>query len=300
MKYSLNQVYILKNKNLGGINIFQNELIKALSKDYDFVIVESVAAYIWMGLFNRNGVFLLENQYLFFSFLFRKKIGFLHGWVDRSGGYKHQIWRVMNYFARWSNTEICTCSYISKNLNEVIFGHNEIKVIHHYLESNTVMGFNSIEKNIDYIYVGRFSKQKKIESILNNFELLSNLGFKCVVVGFSAPNEYSNSKIDFKGEFSSQQVHSILLQSKVFVSLNPLEPFGISYVEAYNSGCKILCPSNSGFSELKLDLDYVDDASIEEYIECQKEDERSINRYKLVFNRGGWLKVFKLSFGEKI
>lgn len=59
--------------------------------------------------------------------------------------------------------------------------------------------------------------------------------------------------VEFTGNLSSLEVRSYLRRTKVFVSGNEMEPFGIVYLEALSQGCAVAMPACGGGLEIALD-----------------------------------------------
>jgi glycosyltransferase involved in cell wall biosynthesis len=60
--------------------------------------------------------------------------------------------------------------------------------------------------------------------------------------------------IEFTGDLEPAKVRAYLRRSKVFVSGNELEPFGITYLEALSQGCAVAMPACGGGLEIALEL----------------------------------------------
>ncbi len=60
--------------------------------------------------------------------------------------------------------------------------------------------------------------------------------------------------VEFTGDLDPLQVRSYLRRSKVFVSGNEMEPFGITYLEALSQGCAVAMPASGGGVEIALPL----------------------------------------------
>jgi glycosyltransferase involved in cell wall biosynthesis len=56
----------------------------------------------------------------------------------------------------------------------------------------------------------------------------------------------------FTGNLRSAEVRTYLRQTKVFVSGNEMEPFGIVYLEALSQGCTVAMPACGGGIEIAL------------------------------------------------
>jgi len=63
-----------------------------------------------------------------------------------------------------------------------------------------------------------------------------------------------NPAIEFTGNLAPSCVRRRLRQTKVFVSGNEMEPFGITYLEALSQGCVVAMPACGGGMEIALPL----------------------------------------------
>jgi glycosyltransferase involved in cell wall biosynthesis len=59
--------------------------------------------------------------------------------------------------------------------------------------------------------------------------------------------------IEFAGDLDALKVRGYLRRTKVFVSGNEMEPFGITYLEALSQGCAVAMPACGGGLEIALD-----------------------------------------------
>lgn len=110
---------------------------------------------------------------------------------------------------------------------------------------------NIIEKRSGLLYVGRIIKAKNIDLAINAF-LESKINQKFKIVGYGSElnflkTKYSNNfEICFTGYANHDHISKYYRQSKVFISLNPSEPFGITYLEALANGLYVIAPNTGG------------------------------------------------------
>lgn len=103
--------------------------------------------------------------------------------------------------------------------------------------------FSYIDRDIDYLYVGRVEEpQKNIEKLLELFEWKAQLGYKCLVIGKVEDIRYQemlrNSSVGYK-EFT-EDIFIYLKRAKVFVSLSRYEGSPNTVVEAAFCGCSLV------------------------------------------------------------
>jgi len=60
------------------------------------------------------------------------------------------------------------------------------------------------------------------------------------------------SRVEFTGNIDSEGVIECLRKTRVFVSGNEMEPFGITYLEALSQGCNVAMPACGGGLEIDL------------------------------------------------
>jgi glycosyltransferase involved in cell wall biosynthesis len=111
-------------------------------------------------------------------------------------------------------------------------------------------------------YVGRLHRSKNIHKVLPAMRdvLDENDGLRAWIVGDGPMRETlekmagGDRRIEFLGMLSPVQVREKLRRSRVFVSANPTEPFGIVYLEALSQGCAVAMPASGGGLEIAPEL----------------------------------------------
>ncbi len=63
-----------------------------------------------------------------------------------------------------------------------------------------------------------------------------------------------NPRIVFTGSMDSESVRDLLRKTRVFISGNQTEPFGITYLEALSQGCAVAMPASGGGVEIAPEL----------------------------------------------
>lgn len=192
------------------------------------------------------------------------KIHFLHGFTNIINyGYinflAHQIlnkyiWRHFDYIVANSN--------FTRMINEEIFGLHVDTVINPGVSGEFIRKLQSkalkplSERSTDVLFVGRLVKAKKVDTLIKALAYLSSFHqkkLKCKIIG-NGPEEENLKRltqklkvpITFCGRMDTANIIDEYINSKIFVSLNPHEPFGIVFLEALLSGCKIVCPQTGG------------------------------------------------------
>lgn len=102
-----------------------------------------------------------------------------------------------------------------------------------------------------FIYVGRLSKEKNIEFIINIFNNLPNLELN--IVGYG-PQEnilksISNKNIIYHGAINNKELTSYYQKCDVFILPSIKEPWGLVVEEALNNGLPVLLSNKVGCAE---------------------------------------------------
>jgi glycosyltransferase involved in cell wall biosynthesis len=63
-----------------------------------------------------------------------------------------------------------------------------------------------------------------------------------------------DARVEFWGSLASREVRARLRETRVFVSGNEMEPFGITYIEALSQGCAVAMPACGGGLEIANEL----------------------------------------------
>lgn len=192
-----------------------------------------------------------------------KYIQVLHGFPCQINS-KFKAW-IVNNTAKYSKKYfdfVVTVSFLSYAINKKLNLIECDKVI--YNGCNFIPNTSAENKQIDFIYIGRLFRDKGVEMIADAFVRLKNKDpkFNCVIAGYGElehvfkQDKYTNSGVEFIGKLTQEQVHEKLSKSKFFISMNPLEPFGIVFNEALLCGCNIITQSSSGCSPIYIKKDY--------------------------------------------
>lgn len=203
-----------------------------------------------------------------------KYIHVLHGFPCRiNGRLKNWIINKTSRFARRHFDFLVTVSFLSYAINKKINLVECDKVISNGCAIDLIN--EPCEKIYDFIYIGRLFKDKEVKMIADAFLKLKeeNNDISLAICGYGEMEDlfnkplYKESGINFLGKLSQNEVRNILAKSKFFISMNPLEPFGIVFSEALLSGCNIVTQSTSGCSSLFIKGKYFHIADCTNYID---------------------------------
>jgi glycosyltransferase involved in cell wall biosynthesis len=112
------------------------------------------------------------------------------------------------------------------------------------------------------LYVGRLAEAKCADQILRAMCVLKKQGcaYHLTVVGDGPDRErleqFSRQHgldVIFAGRKKQEEIVRYYRKSRVFISMNPSEPFGITFCEALLAGCGIVCPKTGGQTEFLAD-----------------------------------------------
>lgn len=192
------------------------------------------------------------------------KIHFLHGFVSIAQyGYAQFIaHHVLNKYIRKHFDYVVANSNFTRMINEEIFGLHVDAVINPGVPKEFIQKLKNRtlkpkdERSTDVLFVGRLVRAKRVDTLIKSLAYLSS-SYKrkltCKIIG-AGPEENKLRdlarklavSVTFCGKMNQANIIDEYLDSKVFVSLNPHEPFGIVFLEALLSGCKIVCPQTGG------------------------------------------------------
>jgi glycosyltransferase involved in cell wall biosynthesis len=268
-----------KNSSNFIVNYSSPFLVKFfLPKDfYDFLIFT----------LKNEVTFTISNVYYscMLSLLKSKaKIHVLHGFGNLETNFlKFIIGNLSNIIGYKFSQKVIANSYLTSSVNRV-FGVKYSVVtpwgIPKNFELDTVK--ESFQRDIDLLYVGRICLTKGLMLILKALSRIlnnSNQRINFHLVGALKENlkthqelqQASLDNITYHGYLEKEKIVEIYSRSKLFISLNPEEPFGFTYVEALACGTPIIVPKGCGIapfldSRLALLVD-MNEHSISETIE---------------------------------
>lgn len=116
------------------------------------------------------------------------------------------------------------------------------------------------KKKNTLLYVGRFSKNKRVEKLLETASILKK-DFTLIIAGTDWENllwKYKRlvsslgleKKVVFLIDPDDEQLKKLYSEAEFFVSASQYEGFGLTLVEAMASGCIPIVQKNNGFSKI--------------------------------------------------
>lgn len=195
---------------------------------------------------------------------------FLHGFFTRSyyGAIKSQLAPLYQKYLIRNADYVFANSDFTRMINREFFGINADEVFRLGVSEDffdEIKNISTTEKEKGTIlYAGRLVSAKGVDRLIEAVKIMGENGvdYKLLIAGEGPDKEvlekYSKEKklkVEFLGMVNHEQISKLYRKAEVFVSLNPSEPFGITFAEALLSECKIVCPTTGGQVEYLQGLD---------------------------------------------
>lgn len=121
--------------------------------------------------------------------------------------------------------------------------------------------FAAEKKRNTFLFVGRFSKNKRVEKLLEAFSQIRSKDFELIIAGVDWENLLVGYRekvgllgieknVRFVLNPTDQELRALYAESEFFVSASRYEGFGLALVEAMACGCVPIVQGNEGFSEI--------------------------------------------------
>lgn len=278
---------VVNNEKSGGVAVFSEGLFSGFEKREDNVtfvsddkssklnniVVKAPLFYSKIGRIikkERPDLVICSLKYSLGIRTYKRKwkqatyIQVLHGFACPVNG-RMKAWLTNSLLKRASKKfdHVVSVSELTYAINKKINLINSDKVIINGVDLKPSL--EPTEREYDFVYIGRLFKDKGIELICDSFVSLKKIKpeWKFAIAGYGEDEElflpggkYHNNSINFLGRLNGEEVSKLLSKSKFFISLNPLEPFGIVFSEAVVNGCNIITQSTSGCSETFIKKPY--------------------------------------------
>lgn len=220
-----------------------------------------------------------------------KYVTILHGMAKPINGRLKAF--AVNYVARYSCKHfdvVSTVSYISQAINANFYKIKCNTVIPNGILTNSINPVQvcSEKREFDFIYVGRLFRDKRVDMIADGFIKLleKNNNLKLAIVGggemaplFQKGGKYNSPNICYFGQQNHEKVYEFFRRSKIFISLNELEPLATTMMEAAINGCNIITPVTSGVTQLFLNDPAYHNADISSVDSLADDMERALADY---------------------
>lgn len=261
------------NSSNGGVAVFTESLIKELRKrkyEVEFFSIEGkmLSPKNFSSLkklvkdFKPDVVYSSLQYSFFISFIKFKgiKVHFLHGFTNKRdySSFKFLAMTLIDKFIRKKFDFLLANSEFTKFINEEIYGLSVDGIFHIGL-NETELDETGIRKKDFYsrsgvLYVGRLVPAKRVDLIIEAFKKAETSSFLNIVgngeqLKLLTDIAKKDRRINFLGFKKRNEISKYYENSKVFISLNPSEPYGITYIEALLMGNYIVAPNTGGQTE---------------------------------------------------
>lgn len=274
---------------------------------YDVVIFDSLIELLKMYVQREDGnVVIVSALSMVFPFLlpWKRRIYIHHGFpVAQRGILKYILILLTYFFISRLPVKQLSVSYFTQTILKNYFFLNT-QLLRNSIPVTAEINLPIAERAFDVVYVGRLDASKKTIDILSAFEKMSTKGFKASAIIICNAEEQINLKKSFKNIFFSfnlekEKVYSKLAQSRLLISLNDTEPFGLVYLEALQSGCNVLGPISGGYIEISETFENAHKAQLNTALDIVIECEKVLKSITLADNRKA-LEELDLQFRKKL
>jgi glycosyltransferase involved in cell wall biosynthesis len=262
------RILITGGHEIGGIGSFAEGLRAGFAEYGIPVEIEPPARVFrrWRDLSNPRVLKILSTTAVFAAPLARRAVCMAHG-VPRADvqGWARLLSIIASYKLanRCSGAQLVSVSHYTAATLRAIFNVRTDAVVHNpakpiYLEDP---GEGAAERSL-VTYVGRLCAAKNLHRILPAIrDLLDETpGLRMCIVGEGEQREELESivsgdaRFEFKGAPDDNAVRDCLRRTRIFVSGNEVEGFGIAYLEAMTQGCNVVMPASGGGLEIAPEL----------------------------------------------
>ena len=248
-KYTLNGVEILAVSEEIARKKFKTH--KDIAKKINEIKPDFVVSSLEYGLANNK----LDKSI--------KTIHYLHGFPSLQRGFLKNFFveHITRYIANRSSYVLANSKLTqqmnsekfkthAKDIVNVAVGYEFLNMLDR-VNNDIKCVLNSDEKHV--LYTGRLVKDKNVDCIIKGFAKLNEKGVVLDIVGGGPLKEELidlskdlSVNVVFHEKVSQETVVKYYRDSKVFISLNPEEPYGIVYPEALACNTNIVCPNRGG------------------------------------------------------
>lgn len=171
------------------------------------------------------------------------------GWIEARKWNRQCLNKIVDAF-------VCPSQFIASKMNEDGFDESKLHVICNHIDSVKQKLFNSQSENRDnyYVYVGRLSTEKGVETLIN---VASKLPYALKIAGdgplrLQLQEKYANNdNIEFLGQQNVEQVASLLSHARFSVVPSECwENNPLSVIESLCAGTPVVGANIGGIPEL--------------------------------------------------
>lgn len=257
------KVLLTGGHEVGGIASFAESLSAGFSqRGISAEIVAPSQIFRRAGELRDPGILkILSTTAVFAAPLARRAICMAHG-VPRADyqGYRKLLAIIASFRLanRCSGTRLVSVSEFTAATLRAVFAVRTDAVIHNPVKPLFLERFTPSEERCYITYAGRLIAAKNPHRIFPAVRQLldENPGLRACIVGegeLRAELERiagGDPRFEFKGAPDDLSLRGVLRRTRVFVSGNEVEGFGITYLEAMTQGCVVAMPAGGGGLEI--------------------------------------------------
>jgi len=261
------RVLITGGRELGGVSSFAEGLRAGfceLGIPVEIVSPSRVISH-WRELRDPRVLKILSTTAVFAAPFARRAICVAHGLprADAQGWLK-TIGILSSYkLANWAHgAQLVAVSQFTAVTLRALFNIATVAVVHNPVKPIYLEPSPEPDRERCYItYAGRLVGAKNLHRMIPAIRDLldENPGLRACVIGEGSMRASLAAMVDgderfeFKGAPGDDQVRAWLRSTRVFVSGNEVEGFGITYLEAMTQGCVVAMPASGGGLEIAPD-----------------------------------------------
>jgi glycosyltransferase involved in cell wall biosynthesis len=258
------KVLITGGREIGGVQSFAESLRSGFSSfgiPVEIVKPSSILKH-WRELRDSQVLKILSTTAVFAAPFARRAICMAHG-VPRADyqGWSTTIGVIASYkLANLSSgTQLVAVSHYTAATLRAVFNVRSDAVIYNPAKPIYLEAPDEADSERCYItYVGRLIAAKNLHRIIPAVrDLLDEApGLRMCIIGAGEQRSElealagNDPRFEFKGSLDDETVREYLRRTKVFVSGNEVEGFGITYLEAIAQGCIVVMPGSGGGLEI--------------------------------------------------
>lgn len=201
-----------------------------------------------------------------------KKIYFLHGFFNQSsyGNFRAKANSFIQRQMVQASDLVISNSYFTKMVNKEFFSIQSTTVQHLGVSQEFIKQLKKESDGIHrandtLLFAGRLVKAKGIVELVNAVVVLKKMHvpISLEIAGEGELRPWIEQQIakhklpiTLLGKLNQSELVAHYCQSGQLISLNPSEPFGITYAEALAANCKLICPYTGGQVERLVSGNY--------------------------------------------
>jgi glycosyltransferase involved in cell wall biosynthesis len=261
---TIRKVLLTGGFRFGGVHAFAQALAHGFEiLGYTSEVISPFAIFRrWHDLRDPAVLKILGTQALFAAPFARRAICVVHGFPrpDAQGWLKTItkliLFKVINRLP--SCRLVAVSHYVAVHLKCVNLRIDA--VIHNPVQEAFLQPWQEQGERHYLTYVGRLIFAKNVHQLLPAMLQMLNYDpqLRIYIVGEGPQKKeleaiaQGNPRVKFTGNLDSNAVIDVLQKTRVFVSGNEMEAFGITYLEALSQGCTVVMPACGGGLEMAL------------------------------------------------